>query len=93
MLCSDYSAGGQIRHGPQHMVKPKEQREGAQVEGGYRRIRHMATYDTDWRERQHGSGILPGEGIQWKGMRTMITTGKTLALSLSSFSIPKCIPS
>lgn len=34
MLCSDYSAGGRIRHGPQHMVKPTEQRE-AQVEGGY----------------------------------------------------------
>lgn len=65
MLCSDYSAGGQIRHGPQHMVKPKEQREKAQKEGGYRGIRHWATYDTDWREGQHGSGILPGEGIQW----------------------------
>lgn len=92
MLCSDYSAGGQILHDPQHTVKPKEQREETEMEGGYRGIRHMATYDTDWREKQHGSGILPGEGIQWKGMRTTVRTGKNSS-SLSSFSIPKCISS
>lgn len=54
MLYSDCSVKGQIPHGPQHMVKPKEQRGGAQT----------------WREAMVGSDVwqqmrrnnLKGEG-------------------------------
>lgn len=61
MLCSDYSAEDQIRHGPQHTVKPKEQRAGAQMEGAtvgrHSNTGHRLEGQAAWLRHSVGEGI------------------------------------
>ena len=50
MLCNDCSAEGQIPHGRQHTVKPKEQMRGVQTQKEATVIRGNRFGGTIWRE-------------------------------------------